>query len=456
MKTLDEFFDESGEDIKGVDEEEKEEKKELYGYELPEDWDVVELGKIFREVSKKERKISIEDDREYKLVTVKLYAKGIHLRELKKGENIGTKTMYQVREGDFIFSKIDARNGAYGFVPPELDGAVVSSDFPILNLRKDIASMDYVSYYLSQPIVWESIRNYAVGSTNRKRIKVEDFSKIVKIPLPPLEEQKKIVYVLRTIQRAIEQQDKIIETTKELKKSLMHRLFTKGLDASQPTKQTEIGEVPEHWKITTIGEVCHVGTGGTPSRKNPEYFGGEIPWVKSTEIEYGIIRNTEETLTELGLKNSNAKIYPAGTLLIAMYGQGVTRGRCAILGIDAAINQACAALTPKDNTLDTSYLFYWCQFRYVQIRELGHGSNQPNLNLSLVRSIKVAVPPTLEEQKQIVQILQTVDRKIEIAKKKKEVLQDLFKTMLHKLMTAQIRVKDLEIPPEKFETLSMI
>lgn len=186
---------------------------------------------------------------------MKLYAKGMCLREIKKGENIGTKTMYRVREGDFVFSKIDARNGAYGFVPPELDGAVVSSDFPILNLRKDIASMDYVSYYLSQPIVWESIRSYAVGSTNRKRIKVEDFSKIVKIPLPPLEEQKKIAYVLRIIQRAIEQQDKIIETTKELKKSLMHRLFTKGLDASQPTKQTEIGEVPEHWKIARLGDI---------------------------------------------------------------------------------------------------------------------------------------------------------------------------------------------------------
>jgi len=116
---------------------------------LPEDWVVVELGKIFREVSKKEKKIKIEDDKEYKLVTVKLYAKGIYLREIKKGEYIGTKTMYRVKDGDFIFSKIDARNGAYGFVPPELDGAVVSSDFPILNLRKDIASVDYVSYYLS-------------------------------------------------------------------------------------------------------------------------------------------------------------------------------------------------------------------------------------------------------------------------------------------------------------------
>lgn len=116
---------------------------------MPEDWVVVELGKIFREVSKKEKKIKIEDDKEYKLVTVKLYAKGIYLREIKKGEYIGTKTMYRVKDGDFIFSKIDARNGAYGFVPPELDGAVVSSDFPILNLRKDIASVDYVSYYLS-------------------------------------------------------------------------------------------------------------------------------------------------------------------------------------------------------------------------------------------------------------------------------------------------------------------
>lgn len=450
MKTLDEFFDESRGDIKEAAEEGGEERKELYGYELPEDWDVVELGKIFREVSKKERKIRIEDDREYKLVTVKLYAKGIHLREVKKGEDIGTKTMYLVKDGDFIFSKIDARNGAYGFVPPELDGAVVSSDFPILNLRKDITSMDYVSYYLSQPIVWESIRNYAVGSTNRKRIKVEDFSKIVKIPLPPLEEQKKIVYVLRTIQRAIEQQDKLIETMKELKKSLMHRLFTKGLDASQPTKQTEIGEVPEHWKIARLGDIIDKRNETILPQQAKEIG---LRYVGLEHIDGGSIFVNRWGYPE-EVKSAKNRFYTGDIL----YGKlRPYLDKVVIAEWEGICSTDILVLTNKKtsvvDTLFVLYLMHTSRFIKYAVQTM-KGVNHPRTSWNLIKEFTFGLPP-LEEQKQIAQILQTVDRKIEIAKRKKDALQDLFKTMLHKLMTAQIKVKDLEIPSERIESLSV-
>lgn len=280
----------------------------------------------------------------------------------------------------------------------------------------------------------------SMGSTI-KEVRPSKLVKLVEFGLPPIPEQKKIAEILSTVDKAIQKVDESIAKTERLKKGLMQELLTKGIGHKE-FKDTEIGRIPRGWRVTTIGEECIVGTGGTPSRSNPEYFGGDIPWVKSTEVNYNIIRQTEETLTELGLRNSNAKVYPAGTLIIAMYGQGVTRGKCAILGVDAAINQACAAVIPKDeNTVYVPYLYYWCQFKYEQIRGLGQGANQSNLNLSLIRSIKVAIPSSIEEQRKIAEILSTVDKKLELEMKRKEKLERIKKGLMNGLLAGRRRVR---------------
>lgn len=450
MKTLDEFFEEGEEgSAKRINEGEKKGKKELYGYELPEDWRIVELGEIFREVNKKERKTKIEENKDYKLILTRLYAKGVELKDVKSGREIKAEYMYVVKEGDFIFSKINVKKGAFGFIPAELDGAVVTSEHPILAIDEKLALRDFVFYYLSQPLMWDEFRRQSKGFADKSRTKVPEFLS-VKISLPPLEEQKKIVYVLRTIQRAIEYQDKIIETTRELKKSLMHRLFTKGLDASQPTKLTEIGEVPGHWEVVELGQIANTTSGGTPSRNEPHYWNGSIPWVKSGELNDNYIVQTEETITKEGLENSSAKIFPSGTLLIAMY--GATAGKTGILGIDAATNQAVCAIFPKNNSFAPEFMRYYLIYARNRLLRERYGGAQPNISQRVIKSFKVVIPPTLQEQKHIAKILQTVDRKIEIAKRKKEALQSLFKTTLHKLMTAQIRVKDLEISTERLSS----
>ena len=178
----------------------------------------------------------------------------------------------------------------------------------------------------------------------------------------------------------------------------MAHLFTHGT-RGEPTKQTPTGEMPVSWDIKTLGELSQVMSGGTPSRTEPAYWGGDIPWVKTGEIDYGTIATTEETITQEGLQNSSARIIPAGTLLMAMYGQGITRGRVAILGIDAAINQACAAIFCSQADLLTDFAFHFLAYSYESIRNLGHGANQKNLNAMLVRSIPISLPPTVEEQR---------------------------------------------------------
>ncbi len=453
MKTLDEFFDESGENIRAVAEEEK---KELYGYELPVDWNVVELGKIFREVNKRDRKIRIEDDKDYKLILTRLYAKGVELKEIKSGKEIKADYMYIVKEGDFIFSKINIKKGAFGFIPPELSGAVVSSEHPILKINESSALRDYIFYYLSQPRLWDEFRRQSKGFADKSRTKVPEFLS-VKIPLPPLEEQKKIVYVLKTIQRAIEQQDKIIETTKELKKSLMHRLFTKGLDASQPTKQTEIGEVPEHWELIKFNKIITDSKYGLSIRGNKEKKG--YPMIRMNNLIDGGLYLDDLQYVEIDTDTFKKFKLEKGDILFNRTNSIDLVGKTTVFDVDGDYVYASYLIRLKLNTSQAFPYFvnYYLNWDITQVRLksiASKGVSQANISATRLKEFLMVLPP-LEEQKQIAQILQTVDRKIEIAKKKKEALQNFFKTMLHKLMTAQIRVEELEVSPEKLGTLSM-
>lgn len=225
----------------------------------------------------------------------------------------------------------------------------------------------------------------------------------------------------------------------------MHKLFTEGTK-NEKQKQTEIGLVPESWEVTTIGRIAHITSGGTPSRKEKAYWeNGSIPWIKTGEIDYCLIKSAEEHITDLGLKNSSTKLYSKGTLLMAMYGQGVTRGKVAILGIDATINQACAAIIQKKgvNVL-TEYLYYFIENQYDFIRNLSHGANQKNLSGNIIKAIEFSFPKDISEQEFITKSLKTVDSLKLNLQKKKQTLSSLFKTLLHELMTGQRRVHEIE------------
>lgn len=257
--------------------------------------------------------------------------------------------------------------------------------------------------------------------------------------------QTAIAAVLRQTESALVRQSALLDTLQELKGAAMCELFTHGL-RGEPLAKTEIGPLPESWVLEPIGTHFSVLSGGTPSRGNPAYWiGGSIPWVKTTEVNYCEIAETEEHITPDGLENSAAKLLPQGTLLMAMYGQGVTRGKVALLGIEAACNQACAAISPIDEVVRTRYLYHFLTWRYEEIRILAHGGQQQNLNLEIVRGLLVAIPDTHAEQDEIVTILDAIDRKIDLHRQKREMLEALFKTLLHKLMTQQVSVSDLDL-----------
>jgi type I restriction enzyme S subunit len=283
---------------------------------------------------------------------------------------------------------------------------------------------------------FKNLKRYATKTTHP--LITQTFLNSYSVPLPQIIEQKKIARVLSDVGDAIHLVDSAISQTERLKKGLMQKLLTEGIGHKE-FKKTKLGKIPKTWKVSTIERECVLGTGGTPRRSKPEYFGGNIPWVKSTEIDYNVITSTEESLTKSGLKNSNAKIYPSGSLVLALYGQGVTRGKCAIFGIDAAVNQACAVIQ-SSGQIYLPYLFYWFQQEYSNIRSLSQGANQANLNMTIIRSLKLPLPDFFEQQK-IVDVLSTVDSKLGLDRKRKEKLERIKRGLMNDLLTGKRRVK---------------
>jgi type I restriction enzyme S subunit len=159
-----------------------------------------------------------------------------------------------------------------------------------------------------------------------------------------------------------------------------------------------------------IGEVAETTSGGTPSRKRLEYYGGAIPWLKSGELEDRIITAVEEFITEDGLKNSSAKLFPTGTPLVALY--GATVGKTGILGIDAATNQAICAIFALENAFTPEFIFYWLQFQRHELIELSTGGAQPNISQRIIRAFPFPLAPLLE-QRRIVAAIETQFTRLE-------------------------------------------
>jgi len=405
---------------------------------IPEDWEVVRLGEVFKEVNKKERKIKIEENRIYRLVHTKLYAQGVELKEEKKGKQIKADYMFIVKQGDFIFSKINAKKGAFGIISSNLDGAVVTSEHPILITNERKAFNYFVFYYLSQPKVWDEFEKHSIGFAGKSRIKVPGFLS-VKIPLPPLEEQRKIVRVLDKIQQAIELQDRIIEQAKRLKKSLMQKLFTEGLYGEEQ-KETEIGLIPKSWEVVRLEEIGKIITGNTPSKRKKEYWeNGEIDFIKPPDLKNSYITTFSE---KISLKaKDKARIVPEKSILVSCIG---IIGRVGYTLKPVAFNQQINAIIPFSDKIDSLFLFFALQTQVKQIESMKSATTVPIVNKAKFSHVKIPLP-SLEEQKQIAHILSTIDRKIEVEQKRKQVLKELFKTMLHKLMSGEIRLKVVEI-----------
>lgn len=155
--------------------------------------------------------------------------------------------------------------------------------------------------------------------------------------------------------------------------------------------------IPDEWMKVRLGEIFDVEVGATPSRQHAEYWNGSIPWVSSGEVRFTTINKTREMITDIGLKNASTNLQPIGTVLLAMIGEGKTRGQSAILNIPAAHNQNTAAILVSKTLCQPKYIYYFLQLNYENTRRVGSGNNQKALNKERVRAIRVPFAPIAEQ-----------------------------------------------------------
>jgi type I restriction enzyme S subunit len=196
--------------------------------------------------------------------------------------------------------------------------------------------------------------------------------------------------------------------------------------------------VPDGWRINTIDEIAKTSAGGTPSTQKPEYWeDGDIPWMSSGEVHKKRVRNVDKFITQQGYKNSSAKLFPPKTLLMALAGQGKTRGTVAISEMELTTNQSIAAIMITDDLVHPDYVFQNLDGRYNELRSVSGGSGRAGLNLTIIGEQVVLLPP-LPEQIKIAQILTSVDDVIEKTQAQIDKLKDLKTAMMQELLTKGI------------------
>ena len=264
--------------------------------------------------------------------------------------------------------------------------AAVSGDAYIFRHALD---PKYVAYFF-QSCSFQEQKNRHITGTKVRRISGEALARIV-IPVPPLEVQREIV--------------RILDAFTELVAELVAELEARRVQYQRyRAKLLAFEECAVEW--STLGGVSvKVSSGGTPTSGRAEYYGGDIPWLRTQEVDFAPITGTAMTITEAGLQNSSAKWIPAHCVIIAMY--GATAAKVAVNEIPLTTNQACCNLEINQEVADYRFVYHWVASQYERLRSLGEGS-QSNLNAKKVREFPIPVPP-MSVQKQIVRILDRFD-----------------------------------------------
>ena len=279
----------------------------------------------------------------------------------------------------------------------------------------------------------------------------------LEVPQPKIDEQQAIATALARVRDAIKIHDQSIALALDLKRATMRSLFTHGL-RGEGQKETEIGPVPESWEIKTILELCEIWSGGTPRKSIEEYWIGKIPWVSGKDLKSPVLDDTMDHITVEGAE-AGSRLAPSGAVLLLVRGMGLAKDLpVAVINRPMAFNQDLKALVSRGNypgTFLRSAIYAGKERLLNQIVPSAHGTM--TLNLNDVENFNVPCPPDQTEIDEIVAIIDAIDRKIDLHRKKHAVLDDLFKALLHKLMTGEIRVADLDLsaltgPEENMDT----
>jgi type I restriction enzyme, S subunit len=300
----------------------------------------------------------------------------------------------------------------------------------------------FLGYWLSQ-VDYDGLHDRQIKGNTLNQDKIDRIA----VAKPPLPEQQNIADVLDHVRQGIETQRAQFKIATELKRAVMREVFTRGL-RGEAQKDSEIGPVPESWDVVPLGSLGRVGNGSTPKKNTSDYWsGGTFPWLTSAKVYDRNIAKADQFVTELALAECHLPIVQPGAILVAITGQGKTLGHCAVLNIAATTNQHIAYLATNLSKAVPSFVRGYLETQYDYFRQVGSGggSTKGALTCAFLRDLPIPLPPTLDEQSEITAILDAIDAKIDLHKRKKAVLEELFRALLHKLMTGSIRVAELDL-----------
>lgn len=312
-----------------------------------------------------------------------------------------------LKPNDILIARMPDPIGRACVFPEIGQKSVTAVDICIIRLgERPVILAELLVYWVNSSFIRNQMNSEATGTT-RKRItrkKLEQF----KIPLPPLPEQQYLSQKLTALLDEVAQTKQRLEAIPALLKQFRQSVLADAVSGRLTEEWRENNELSlSDWIQSNVGNIAKVETGKTPSRKNQEYWeNGYIPWLTSSCTGLPYVNFADEFVTDLAVKECGLKIFNKNTLLLAMYGEGKTRGQVTELKLSATCNQACAAITANNNLINNQYLKLSLLKNYDEIRKSASGGNQPNLNLTKVREIKIHLP-SLKEQTQIVQKVET-------------------------------------------------
>lgn len=348
--------------------------------------------------------------------------------KLKTGDvlvnSTGTGTVGRTR----LFHESYLKN--YPFVVPD-------SHVSVIRTTNEIKS-EFVFAYISSQLIQRHLEDNLAGSTNQKELYIGVLSDL-SFPLPPLAEQQRIVVEIEkwfALIDQIEQGKANLQTTiKQTKSKILDLAIHGKLVLQDPHDEPAIEllkrispdftpcdnghseKLPQGWCQTNLGTIGIWQSGGTPSRSNKSYYGGNIPWLKTGDLNDGLITDIPESITEEAVLNSSAKINPTGSVLIAMY--GATIGKLGILTFPATTNQACCACI-EFNAIAQLYLFYFLLFQRSAFIAKGGGGAQPNISKEIIVNTFIPLPPIKEQQrivqkiKELFSVLDNIQNSLEV------------------------------------------
>ena len=413
--------------------------------EIPDSWKLVR----FKDICVNKKEIAGESSEKYERLALTLG--GVIKRPKYDSDGLQPKEFdgYQIIcENDFIFKMIDLQNISTSRVGLSPYCGIVSPAYIRFSSREEGQYNEYVYYFLMS-MYYNCVYNNLGGNGVRSALNATDIGQLV-IPFPAIEKQKKIVAFLenafKKIDKLIEVQQAQIEKLKEYKQSVITEAVTKGLDPTAPMKDSGvewIGKIPEGWMTPKIKYFSSIESGGTPDRTHFEYWNGTINWFKTGELHNDEIFSSEEKITEKAIAETAAKIFPENTILVAMYGQGKTRGMTALLKKESATNQACAGIQLIKDGFVVEYMWWTLMGAYNSLRERASGSGQPNLSVSLISEFEIPMP-SIEEQEKIIVYLKDkcakIDKLIALKQSKIEKLQEYKKSLIYEYVTGKKEV----------------